>query len=67
MEQGHMPEADNEVAVDQNSLIQLGQGTDIGDILTINDTDYTLCGIIKSYTNVWQNGYRLPDVYKRQV
>lgn len=62
MEQGHMPEADNEVAVDQNSLIQLGQGTDIGDILTINDTDYTLCGIIKSYTNVWQNGYRLPGV-----
>lgn len=62
MEQGHMPEVDNEVAVDQNSLIQLGQGTDIGDILTINDTDYTLCGIIKSYTNVWQNGYRLPGV-----
>lgn len=62
IEQGHMPEADNEVAVDQNSLIQLGQGTDIGDILTINDTDYTLCGIIKSYTNVWQNGYRLPGV-----
>lgn len=62
MEQGHMPEADNEVAVDQNSLIQRGQGTDIGDILTINDTDYTLCGIIKSYTNVWQNGYRLPGV-----
>lgn len=65
MEQGHMPEADNEVAVDQNSLIQLGQGTDIGDILTINDTDYTLCGIIKSYTNVWQNGYRLPGVSDR--
>ena len=41
-----MPEAVYEVAVDQNSLIQLGQGTDIGDILTINDTDYTLCGII---------------------
>ena len=31
-------------------------------LLTINDTDYTLCGIIKSYTNVWQNGYRLPGV-----
>lgn len=62
MEQGHMPEADNEVAADQNSLIQLGQGTDIGDILTINETDYTLCGIIKSYTNVWQKGYRLPGV-----
>lgn len=62
MEQGHMPEADNEVAVDRNTLIELGQGMNIGDILTIDDTTYTLCGIINSYTNVWQSGNRLPDV-----
>ena len=62
MEQGHMPEADNEVAVDRNTLIELGQGMNIGDILTIDDTTYTLCGIINSYTNVWQSGNRLPGV-----
>lgn len=62
MEQGHMPEADNEVAADRNTLIELGQGMNIGDILTIDDTTYTLCGIINSYTNVWQSGNRLPGV-----
>lgn len=62
MEQGHMPEADNEVAADKNTLIELGQGMNIGDILTIDDTTYTLCGIINSYTNVWQSGNRLPGV-----
>lgn len=62
MEQGHMPEADNEVAVDRNTLIELGQGMNIGDILTIDDTTYKLCGIINSYTNVWQSGNRLPGV-----
>ncbi len=30
MEQGHMPEADNEVAADRNTLIELGQGMNIG-------------------------------------
>ena len=59
MEQGHMPEMDNEVAADRNTLIELGQGMNIGDILTIDDTTYTLCGIINSYTNVWQSGNRL--------
>lgn len=62
MEQGHMPEMDNEVAADRNTLIALGQGMNIGDILTIDDTTYTLCGIINSYTNVWQSGNRLPGV-----
>lgn len=62
MEQGHMPEMDNEVAADKNTLIELGQGMNIGDILTIDDTTYTLCGIINSYTNVWQSGNRLPGV-----
>lgn len=62
MEQGHMPEMDNEVAADRNTLIELGQGMNIGDILTIDDTTYTLCGIINSYTNVWQSGNRLPGV-----
>lgn len=62
MEQGHMPEADNEAAVDRNTLIELGQGVNIGDILTIDNTTYTLCGIINSYTNVWQSGSRLPGV-----
>lgn len=50
MEQGHMPEMDNEVAADRNTLIELGQGMNIGDILTIDDTTYTICGIINSYT-----------------
>lgn len=62
MEQGHMPEMDNEVAADRNTLIELGQGMNIGDILTIDDTTYTICGIINSYTNVWQSGNRLPGV-----
>ena len=37
-----MPEMDNEVAADRNTLIEQGQGMNIGDILTIYDTTYTL-------------------------
>ena len=61
-EKGKMPDNDNEAAIDRNSLIRLGQGTDIGDIITLNDKEYTLCGIMNSYTNVWNDGKKLPGI-----
>ena len=61
-EQGRMPDNDNEAAIDRNSLIRLGQGHDIGDTITLNNKDYTLCGILGSYTNVWNDGRYLPGI-----
>lgn len=57
-----MPDNDNEAAIDRNSLNRLGQGTDIGDIITLNDKEYTLSGIMNSYTNVWNDGKKLPGI-----
>ena len=62
LEKGKMPDNDNEAAIDRNSLIRLGQGTDIGDNITLNDKEYTLCGIMNSYTNVWNDGKKLPGI-----
>ena len=62
LEKGRMPENDNETAIDRNSLIKLGQGTDVGESITINDKEYTLCGIMNSYTNVWNDGKELPGI-----
>lgn len=62
LEKGKMPDNDNEAAIDRNSLNRLGQGTDIGDIITLNDKEYTLSGIMNSYTNVWNDGKKLPGI-----
>ena len=62
LEKGKMPDNDNEAAIDRNSLIRLGQGTDIGDNITLNDKEYTLCGIMNSYTHVWNDGKKLPGI-----
>lgn len=62
LEKGRLPENDNETAIDRNSLIKLGQGTDVGERITINDKEYTLCGIMNSYTNVWNDGKELPGI-----
>ncbi len=61
-----MPDMDNEVAADRNTLIELGQGMNIGDILTLDDTTYTLCGIINSYTNVWKRVNRFQELLLRK-
>lgn len=62
LEQGHMPQKDDEVVIDRNSLLMLGQGSEPGMTITINDKSYILSGILTSYTNVWRDGSSLPGI-----
>lgn len=62
LEQGHMPQKDDEVVIDRNSLLMLGQGSEPGMTITINDKSYILTGILTSYTNVWRDGSSLPGI-----
>lgn len=74
LEKGEFPDNDDEVAIERNTLIELNQGTDIGQDITINtiikgetDTEkitktYKLTGIIDSYTNVWEGGSNVPGI-----
>ena len=73
VEQGRMPEKTDEIAVEWNSLLKLNQSYNIGDSIELIFVDsksetgyttrnYTLSGILTSYTNVWVNGKVLPGV-----
>lgn len=61
-EQGRLPESDDEIAMDRNSLNKLAQGTDIGDDIVLGSKEYTLCGIMNSYTSAWNDGKYLPGI-----
>lgn len=74
LEQGQMPQTDNEIVFEANVLHQMGYDAQIGDTITIyyyaNDNssdkqssrqkEYILSGILKSYTNIWVSGKTLP-------
>lgn len=62
VEQGHMPQRDDEVAIDWNTLLRLGQGTTIGSEIILDNNTYELAGIMTSYTNVWKDGNQFPGI-----
>ncbi len=76
IELGRMPSADNEVAIDWNTLLKLGYTNELGQTVTLNYYDkndihnddnqrqeeFILVGILESYTDVWKKGKNLPGV-----
>ncbi len=80
VEEGRLPQADNEIAMDWNTLQVLGCSAEIGKKVSINyyDSDnesdekgriqeeYTLVGVLRSYTDVWKSGKRLPGALVSQ-
>lgn len=74
-EEGHFPQKDDEAAVDWNTLLELNQGSSLGQDIVIRTVisdengqteditrTYKLAGILKSYTNSWAGGDRVPGV-----
>lgn len=75
VDKGHLPQADNEIALDYNMLISLGYDMKLGITITLNtytDTygneskgttkDFVLSGILNNYTNTWIKGKQCPTV-----
>jgi len=73
IDKGKMPELENEIAMDYNTLLTLGYAAEPGVTITLNtntDTygdesnqttkEYVLSGVLKNYTNVWIKGKQCP-------
>ncbi|MDO5402571.1 MAG: hypothetical protein Q4F11_03950 [Eubacteriales bacterium] len=71
--EGRMPESDSEIAGDMNTLLKLGYSINVGDTITVRfldknnnneekTKDYTLVGILRSYSNIWAAGDILPGI-----
>lgn len=65
---GKLPESDNEIALEQNTLIYMGMGDSavnntLGDTISMNiktadnktiSKTYTICGILENYSTIWE-------------
>ena len=74
LDEGRMPQNNDEIAMDWNTLLKLGYAGELGQKITIYyyradninyESDqrietYTLVGIFQNYTNIWQNGKMIP-------
>ena len=74
IDEGRMPQNNDEIAMDWNTLLKLGYAGELGQKITIYyyradninyESDqrietYTLVGIFQNYTNIWQNGKMIP-------
>lgn len=73
IEQGRMPKNNDEIALDWSTLLKLNVNPEIGSKVTIHtyhgadanennrvEKEYTLVGIMTSYTNMWQGGVNVP-------
>ncbi len=74
LDEGRMPQNNDEIAMDWNTLLKLGYAGEIGQEITIyyyhadkinyeserRSETYTLVGIFQNYTNIWQNGKMIP-------
>lgn len=74
-DEGRFPKNDDEVAIDWNTLLELNLGSSLGQEVEISTViadekgqtesitrTYKLAGILKSYTNSWAGGDRVPGV-----
>ena len=69
-DEGRQPENSGEIAMDWNTLLTLGYNGEIGESINLkycdnnsignkekrNTKTYTLVGIYRNYTNIWNNG-----------
>ena len=76
VEVGRMPQSDDEIAMDWNTLLKMGYSSELGQTVTIhyysdnNELDkskrtsenYVLVGILESYTDIWKKGNYLPGM-----
>ncbi len=73
-EKGRFPEADDEVAMDYNTLASLGYSFEPGQTITINyymdnksgeknkrTVEYKLVGVLRNYTSTWRAGENVPS------
>lgn len=72
VENGRMPQNGTEIAMDYNTLLNMGYGFELNQTITINyykgslkdenraRKEYKLVGVLKNYTNSWVNGENMP-------
>ena len=72
--QGHMPENDNEIVMDWNTMLKLGLELELNQTITLNyykddeafskddmlREEYVICGILENYTNIWEKNSWVP-------
>jgi ABC-type antimicrobial peptide transport system permease subunit len=64
MQSGHMPETNNEIAMEADILSALGYSYELGQNIVIEiargsstiEKSYVLCGVLTEYTNIWVHG-----------
>lgn len=75
LDEGRQPENSGEIAMDWNTLLTLGYKGEIGESINLKyydnnsignkekrkDKTYTLVGIYRNYTNIWNNGKQIPS------
>lgn len=75
LDEGRQPENSGEIAMDWNTLLTLGYNGEIGESINLKycdnnsignkekrkDKTYTLVGIYRNYTNIWNNGKQIPS------
>lgn len=75
LDEGRHPENSDEIAMDWNTLLTLGYKGEIGESINLKycdnnsignkekrkDKNYTLVGIYRNYTNIWNNGRQIPS------
>ena len=71
---GHLPQEDDEIAMDWNTLLSLGYTGEIGETITIryceensvynnearHEKQFRLSGIFANYTSIWKYGKKMP-------
>ncbi len=75
LREGHLPQKDNEVALEYSTLVEYGYPTQIGSTIKISYSEvysaskedviyeeYILCGILEEYTELWVCGDAMPTV-----
>ena len=74
LDEGRLPENDDEIAMDWNTLLSLGYTGEIGETITIRyceensvykesarqERQFRLCGIFANYTSIWKYGKKMP-------
>lgn len=76
LSEGHMPEKDNEIVMDWNTMLKLGLELELNQTITLNfykddepfpkddmlREEYVICGILENYTNIWEKNSWLPSI-----
>lgn len=74
LDAGHLPQEDDEIAMDWNTLLSLGYTGEIGETITIryceensvynnearHEKQFRLSGIFANYTSIWKYGKKMP-------